>query len=167
MMLIRWLVFCLFVTSLSLAQTPLSLELERYLVTEVEQDGELIEVLHPAFELEPMQTIQETLFAHNQSDSSLTQVGLSMPIPAGMSYLAESAAPLVLNDVTVSPQFSYDAGISYDFAPLMKTITVIQNGQEITKEVEVSSDEYTHVRWVIPNLLPETQVTVAFKATVR
>lgn len=149
------------------AQSPIELNLERFLINELEQDGESTEILSPALELQPGQMIQEIVAASNMSDTSLSSIDLVLPVPEGTFYMAETAVQIHFTDHMVAPQFSFDLGKTFSFPPLLKTITVIENGKEVLKEVEVSPKDYTHVRWLVPQLLAQEEVTASFKAVVR
>lgn len=155
-------------TTLSLSQSnPIQLDLERFLVTEQVQDNETVEVLTETVDLSPGDVIEETLFASNVSDELLTGLSLDLPVPVGTYYLAESATTLVVAEAQIAPQFSFDSGTSFAYPPLMKEIMVVEDGKEVTKKVEVKAEEYTHVRWFIPGLNADENISASFRARVR
>jgi len=164
----RFLVYLMLCLCFSLAQSnPISLVLERYLVSEQVQDGKSVEVLIDTIELQPGDIIEETLIASNVSDDSLGNISLELPVPNGTYYLAKSADTLVVAEEEIQPQFSFDSGNSFAYPPLMKEITVVEDGKEVIKTVEVKSEEYTHVRWLIPGLIVDEQISASFRARVR
>ena len=165
LMRIFWLAIAL--CSLTQAQAPLTLNLERFLVTQEEQEGKVIDVLSEAFESQPGQIIQETLTASNVSSDLLKQIGLVIPVPEGTSYLAQTANPLSLTNQIIIPEFSFDGGNNFAQPPLMKSVKLIEDGKEVEKEVEVLPEEYTHVRWLVPTLDSKEQISVSFRAMVR
>lgn len=146
--------------------SPLRLELQRFLVIEQQQDGEQVETLVPALELQPGDTMEESLTALNVSDRSLGDIQLVVPIAVNTAYLAGSASELLLAATPVEPEFSFDNGLTFAHPPLKRTIVVIENGIRTESEVVVEPQEYTHVRWSIPVLAPEQDVVVAFRAVV-
>ncbi len=148
-------------------QSPINLSLERFLVNQETQEGELVDVLVPAFELVPSNVIEEQLTASNVTEESLAGISLELPIPQGTYFLADSALSLELANEVIRPQFSFDSASSFAFAPLFKMVTVLEDGKEVQKEVMVDPSEYTHVRWLITSLEPQENVMASFRAVVR
>ena len=155
--------FVLLGLNLSFAQSPIELQLQRHVVTQELKDGEQIETLTQALELEPGALIEESLFAKNVSDAALNRVGLVVPVPEGTMYIAGSAAPITVAKTQALPEFSTD-GETFALPPLMTTV-VSEDGTET--RVEVLPEAYTHVRWVIPEFEAQAEVTVRFRAEVR
>ena len=44
---------------------------------------------------------------------------------------------------------------------------MVEGGKEVEKEVEVKPEEYTHVRWVIPEMPKGTKVQVSLRTVVK
>lgn len=107
------------------------------------------------------------LVAENRSQNPLRQVALVIPIPKETYYLEGTAKPLSLNGVTIRPEFSFDGGRTFGFPPLKKRIRVVENGKEVEKEVEVKPEEYTHVRWLVPEVPKGGKVVVSLRTRVR
>ncbi|MCA9838826.1 MAG: hypothetical protein KC422_18060 [Trueperaceae bacterium] len=164
----RWALGFILLCFIAVAQqSPLELKLERFVITQVEQDGEMTELRAAAFESRPGDVIEEVLTATNLTAESLTGVALEIPVPLGSSYLADTASVLELESQSIVPQFSFDNGSSFAYAPLYKTITVLEDGKEVTKEVIVDPSEYTHVRWLVPQFSANAELTASFRAVVR
>lgn len=147
--------------------TPLDVVLERFQVVEVTEDGEVREELRSVLELEPGDTVEETVHVTNTGDDDLRAVGVVLPVPEGTRYLEGSALPLEQAGATVEPEFSYDGGASYGVPPLTRTVTVEEDGRQVEKDVEVGPEEYTHARWVLPLLEAQSTVTARLRAVVR
>ncbi|WP_038056890.1 hypothetical protein [Thermus amyloliquefaciens] len=148
---------------LALAQA-LSLDLRPYRVQVVE--GKEVYEENP-LSVKPGDVLEWRLVAENRSQGTLRQVVLVIPIPKETFYLEGSAKPLVLGSVTVRPEFSFDGGKTFGFPPLKKRVRVVENGKEVEKEVEVKPEEYTHARWVVPEVPKGTKVQVSLRTAVK
>lgn len=148
------------------AGSPLLLELERFLVLQQERDGEKVESLIPAFQLQPGDVMLETLTASNISDEPLQDIRLVVPIAPETNYVDGTAALPMIGESPVTPEFSFDSGLTFGRPPLKRTIVVIEGGLRKEREVAVVPEEYTHVRWTIPSLDPDENVVVGFRAVV-
>lgn len=149
--------------ALALAQA-LTLDLKPYLV-KVAEGKETFE--ENPLRVKPGDILEWRLVAENRSQGPLRQVALVIPIPKETYYLEGSAKPLTLNGVTIRPEFSFDGGKSFGFPPLKKKVRVVENGKEVEKEVEVKPEEYSHARWVVPEIPKGTKVQVALRTAVR
>lgn len=148
------------------AGSPLLLELERFLVLQEERDGETVESLVPAFQLQPGDVMLETLTASNVSSEPLREIQLVVPIAPQTNYVDGTAALPKIGEMPVAPEFSFDSGLTFGRPPLKRTIVVIEGGLRKEREVAVVPEEYTHVRWTIPSLEPYQDVQVGFRAVV-
>ncbi|MDX2004674.1 MAG: hypothetical protein SFU83_05290 [Meiothermus sp.] len=164
-----WIIGLSLVLALAFAQTrgAVKLDLQAYRVLSVQENGRSVEKLEEALEVRPGQLIEYRLAAQNTSQTALRQVSLVIPIPRTTAYQALSAAPLRLGQSLVAPQFSFDGGSVYGFPPLKRKVTVMENGKEVQREVEVKPEEYTHVRWVLPQMATQENVVLTLRATVR
>ncbi|KGQ22975.1 hypothetical protein [Thermus filiformis] len=153
----------LLLLALALAQS-LSLDLRPYLVQVV--DGKEVYQENPT-QVKPKDVLEWRLEAENRTEAPLRQVVLVIPIPKETYYLEGTAKPLVLKGATIHPEFSYDGGKTYGKPPLKKRVRVVENGREVEREVEVKPEEYTHVRWVIPELPAKAKVQVLLRTVVR
>ncbi|WP_051913558.1 hypothetical protein [Thermus caliditerrae] len=158
-----WWVWVFFALALALAQA-LSLDLRPYLVKVVE--GKEVYEENP-LAVKPGDVVEWRLVAENRSQGALRQVALVIPIPKETYYLEGSAKVLALNGSTIRPEFSFDGGKTFGFPPLKKRVRVVENGKEVEKEVEVKPEEYTHARWVIPEMAKGARVQVSLRTVVR
>ncbi len=147
---------------LALAQTaqPLLLDLKALKVV-------VKEVLEEALAVAPGDTKEWRLVAENRGKETLRQVVLVIPIPKETFYLDGTATPLRLGNATIRPEFSFDGGKTFGLPPLKKRVRVVENGKEVEKEVEVDPKEYTHARWVLPELKPGQKVEVRLRTMVK
>ncbi len=157
--------------ALAAAASALELSLVSYqVVREVDASGRVVEKLVPAAEVAPGDVLEWVLTAKNRSDQALKEVALTVPIPPHTAYLPGSVRPLALKRdervVKVAPVFSYD-GVHFAPPPLKKKIFVRENGRLVEKEVVVPPSAYTHVRWLVPELLPGETVQVRLRTRVR
>lgn len=156
-----WLGFLALLIALAQA---LGLDLKPYLVRVVE--GKEIYEENPVA-VKPGDVLEWRLVAENRAQGALRQVALVIPIPKETAYLDGSAKPLSLNGSTIRPEFSFDGGRTFGVPPLKKRVRVVENGKEVEKEVEVKPEEYTHVRWLIPELPKGGKVQVSLRTMVR
>ncbi|WP_337843838.1 hypothetical protein [Thermus sp.] len=123
------------------------------------------EVLVEALEVAPGDVVAWRLLAENKGKDPLRQVALVIPIPKETVFL--EAPVLLFKGVQIRPEFSFDGGKTFGFPPLKKRVRVVEGGKEVEKEVEVRPEEYTHVRYLIPELKPGEQVEVLVRTKVR
>ncbi|GLV47165.1 hypothetical protein TJA_03390 [Thermus sp. LT1-2-5] len=148
---------------IALAQA-LNLDLKPYLVRVVE--GKEVYEENPVA-VKPGDILEWRLVAENRSQGALRQVTLVIPIPTETVYLEGSAKLLSLNGATIRPEFSFDGGKTFGVPPLKKRVRVVENGKEVEREVEVKPEEYTHVRWLVPELPKGAKVQVSLRTAVR
>ena len=130
------------------AASPLKLVLSQFLVQTVTKDGKAQESLVEApKQAHPGELLEEQLQVSNIGKSALTSVRPSLPVPAGTLYVSQGGVPQ-----GASTEFSFDGGKTFGVPPLKRKVTRVENGQSVTKEVVVSSTEYTNVRWTLPTL---------------
>ncbi|MGQ9735241.1 MAG: hypothetical protein ACUVUP_01385 [Thermaceae bacterium] len=115
----------------------------------------------------PGDVLEWRLVARNLSDSPLRQAALVIPIPKETFYIEGSAKPLAYSGKTILPEFSADGGRTFSRPPLKKRIRVQEGGKEVEKEVEVKPEEYTHVRYLIPELKAKDKLEVSIRTEVR
>ncbi|RTI00107.1 hypothetical protein CSW29_06465 [Thermus scotoductus] len=125
------------------------------------------EELRQALEVRPGDILEYRLEAENVSNAPQKQVSLVLPIPKETAYLEGSATVLELRGLRILPTFSYDGGKTFGLPPLKRKVKVVEGGKEVEKEVEVKPEEYTHVRWVIPELGPKEKVVLKARVIVR
>ena len=155
--------------ALALAQTrsEIRLDLRAYRVLIAQEAGRTVEKLEAALDARPGELIEYQLNAQNITDNPLRQVVLVIPIPTSTAYVDQSAQPFRLGETLVTAEFSFDGGRTYGKLPLMRKVKVIENGKEVEKEVEVKPEEFTHARWVLPQLGAKQTVLLRLRAAVR
>jgi uncharacterized repeat protein (TIGR01451 family) len=103
------------------------------------RDGK--EVLQVADRAMPGEVIQYDALYRNQSSSSVRQLEPTLPIPAGLEYIPESAKP--------APAKASLDGKTFAPIPLMRPVT-LANGE--TKQQPVPVSEYRALRWELGDL---------------
>jgi len=158
----------IFLAGWALAQTgSIKLDLKAFRVVGVQEQNRTIERLEPAIEAKPGEVVEYQLTAQNTTDTVLRQVALVIPIPASTAYQPSSAQPLQLGDTLVIAEFSFDGGRTYGKLPLKRKVKVMENGKEVEKEVEVKPEEFTHARWVLPQMGARQTVMLKLRTIVR
>ena len=153
--------------ALAWAASGLELELASYKVLKFTNDqGEVVEKTVPAAEVAPGDVLLWVLTAQNASGKTLERVALTIPIPPHTVYVAGSARPLKLGELTIEPLFSYD-GTHFARPPLKKRVKVQEGDRVVEKEVVVPPEAYTHVRWLVPELRDGEKVQVSLRTQVR
>jgi uncharacterized repeat protein (TIGR01451 family) len=164
-----WIVGLGLLLAFALAQprNEVRLDLKAFRVLSVRQGGRTVERLEAALDARPGQLIEYQLNAQNTTDNTLRQVALIIPIPTSTTYQALSAQPLRLGETLVVAEFSFDGGRSFGKLPRMRKIRVVENGKEVEKEVEVKPEEFTHARWVLPQMSARQTVLLKLRTVVR
>lgn len=105
--------------------------------------------LQPAERAFPGEVIQYDALCHNQGSEALRRVEPTLPIPAGMVYVPDSAKP-------APAQASLD-GKNFQPIPLRRKV-VLPNGAVELREVPAT--EYRALRWFIGEMAPGSKTTV-------
>lgn len=153
--------------ALGQAASDMRLDLKAFRVVMVQEENRPVERLEPALDAKPGQIVEYQLTAVNTQSSPLRQVALVIPIPPNTAYQAGSALTLPLGNTLIVPEFSFDGGRSYALPPIKRKLKVVENGKEVEKEVEVKPEEYTHARWVIPQMEPKQTLTLKLRVVVK
>lgn len=157
----------LLILALAQGAEVLKLTLNSVLVVQERKNGQVVETFQPALAVKPGEILEWRLEAENTTDRPLRQVALVIPIPKETVYLEGSALALAWEGRRVLPQFSYDGGKTYGFPPLKRRVRSVESGQVVEREVEVRPEEYTHVRWLLPELGPKAKVLLKLRTTVK
>ncbi|MVN87465.1 hypothetical protein GO986_11865 [Deinococcus sp. HMF7620] len=147
------------------AQTPSPLKLTSgtSVVTQTTQNGKTTEVLTDASKVAVVPGVLLDM-AHTMQNVSATDLrGLKLDMKVDPATTFRSAACTVAGVVTL---YSID-GKTFGAAPLKKTVTVTENGQQVQRQVEVKPSEYTNVRWQVPLLKASSQGRCAIRAVVK
>lgn len=154
-------------SGLALAAEAVKLTLNSVRVIQESKNGQVSETFQPALAVKPGDLVEWRLEAENTTLAPLRQVVLVIPIPKETRYLEGSALALERGNTRLLPLFSYDGGQTYGLPPLKRKVKVSENGQEVEKEVEVKPEEYTHARWVLPELAPKEKILLKLRTTVK
>lgn len=143
--------------------SPLTLKAATLVVTQETRDGKKIEVLTDASKTQvvPGSVLSLRQTFRNVSKGALSSIALNMKVDPATTF---QQATCTLGGVTT--QYTTD-GKTFAAAPLMKTVTVTENGRSVQKKVEVKPSEYTAVRWNIARLNAGQEGTCAIRATVK
>ncbi|RIH83487.1 hypothetical protein Mterra_02263 [Calidithermus terrae] len=172
-----WVMIIGLVAALAFAKDPLVIEAKTYRVVQTQQDGKAVERLEEALGVRPGDVLEFQYEVSNTTIDPLRGVvvtvdlvkigGLNPDGSKALAYLPATASVLKLGEITLTPDFSYDGGRTYGKAPLRRKVRQLEGGKETEKEVEVRPEEYTHVRWVIPQLAANSKILLKLRVTVR
>lgn len=125
----------------------------------VNEGGEQVVKRVPAAEAAPGETVIFTIAYENVGDEAATDVVVNNPIPEGTAFVPGSAADT--GEVT----FSIDGGESFKRPSLLTYETTAPDG---TREKRTASPEqYTHIRWRLPEIPAGAGGEVGFRVEVR
>jgi uncharacterized repeat protein (TIGR01451 family) len=111
------------------------------------------ESLVPAEKAKPGDVIQYQAAYVNTGDGAANKVIATVPIPAGLALVDDSARP-------AAEQASVD-GKTFSNVPLTRRV---KNDRGAMEERPVPLAEYRALRWSIPQLAPGATITVALRA---
>lgn len=149
------------------AVDPLVLEAKTFKVIASQQDGKKVEKLVEALGAKPGETLEFQYLVENTTEKALNLVRVPVKLDPAVAYMDGTADSPQIAGLTVVPEFSYDGGARYGKAPLMKKVKVVEAGKEVEKEVEVKPEEYTNVRWVLPQVAAKQKLTLKLRVMVR
>jgi uncharacterized repeat protein (TIGR01451 family) len=105
----------------------------------------------------PGDVVLYRLIFTNTTDAPVRNVEFKDPLPAGLRYVAGSAAA---DREDVSIAYSIDGGRTYSAEP---TIEVVVDGERVMRPAP--PEMYTHIRWLVTGWVqPGAQVTAEFRA---
>lgn len=134
------------------AKTPLAITLTAQKVAK-QADGK--EKLLAANHALPGELIQYDALYHNQGARALNNVAPTLPIPAGMVYLADSASP--------APAEASLDGKNFERIPIKRKVTT-PSGE--TKEQEVAATEYRALRWQVGEMAPGAKTVIVARTRI-
>ena len=143
---------------------PIQAILEDFLVMSVRgANGRTTEQLNPdASRAKRGDVIQYEVTVKNTLKTPATAVRPTLRVPAGTVFVASSGG--TGNVVT---EYSFDGGKTFGKAPLFKTVTVTENGKQVSRRVQVKPTEYTNVRWNLGSLGPGQTHKMTLRVRVR
>jgi uncharacterized repeat protein (TIGR01451 family) len=119
------------------------------------------EEFQAADEARPSDVIEYRLTYANRGETTLRNVVIVDPVPAGTEYVNRSATRPYEGAV----EFSVDGGKTFHNWPIRIKKT---NADGELVEVVATADQVTHIRWNIGNNFePETEITFTYRAVVK
>ena len=103
----------------------------------------------------PGETLYYTITYSNSGDEPATNVKLDNPVPEGTAFIAGSAW-----GQGTEMLFSIDGGKSFKKAA---ALTYQQDGETRT----AAPEQYNAVRWIVPDIQPDSSGSVGFSALVK
>ncbi|KJG06470.1 hypothetical protein UB33_09505 [Photobacterium angustum] len=119
------------------ANQPLTSQMNAYLI-EVDKNGK--ELLKPADEVSPKDTVEYQLVYKNHSDQSLSGLVITGPIPENTQYVGNTGKTIIESKFLVS----IDGGSTFETEPVKREI--MKDGKKV--EVIIPPEKYTDVRWI-------------------
>lgn len=123
-------------------------------------NGKSIKKLVEAKSTNPGETLIFTLQYKNQGDEKATNVKVDNPIPKDTVFIVGSGIGKHSKML-----FSIDGGKTYKQPSLLTYEETLPNGKKVRKHA--SPEQYTHVRWVINEILPGKEGKVGFQVRVK
>ena len=134
------------------SKSPLAIALTAQKVVK-QSDG--VEKFLAADRVLPGEVIQYDALYQNQGQRPLNNVAPTIPIPAGMIFLPDSATPAPL-------EASLD-GKTFERIPLKRKVAM-PSGE--TQEQEVPAAEYRALRWQLGEMAPGARVTLVARTRI-
>ncbi|GHF52131.1 putative repeat protein (TIGR01451 family) [Deinococcus metalli] len=150
-------------TALAQAATPVVLNLALFAVHTVKADGKTTEQLVPSpGNVLPGDVLSQIVTVKNTGSKAVLNFPVTLPVPKNTVYLAPESGLASLRT-----EYSVDGGKTFAPAPLMKTVTVTENGKSVSKQVEVKPSEYTAVRWYVTELAAQSALKLGYRIQVK
>ena len=126
----------------------------------IEENGKEVIKKVEAIDILPGETVSYKLVFLNSGDEAAKGVDIVNRIPTESIYILGSAS-----DPNDSLTFSIDGGESFKRPSRLTYEIALSDG---TKEKRIAtSEQYTHIRWTIPNIEPKEQGFVTFDIRVK
>lgn len=113
----------------------------------------------PAEKTLPGDVLVYTMSYKNAGDEKAVAVKVDDPLPAGVKYLANSAS-----GANTQISFSADGGASFA-SPDQVMVEKVKAGKK--EKAKAGAVDYTHIRWVITEVLPGQGGQLGFRAVVQ
>jgi uncharacterized repeat protein (TIGR01451 family) len=115
----------------------------------------------PAKKAAPGEILTYTVAYSNKGDEAATNVVIDDPVPAGASYVANSATGDG-SEIT----FSNDGGRTYARPVMLFFNYRLPSSQKVERRV-ATPDQYTHVRWTVAKVAPGTSGQLTFQVKIK
>lgn len=145
---------------LAFAAPKITMQIKATKEVTVKQNGKNVTKMMPVKGVSPGDVITYTISYKNEGDELAKDVVINDPIPAGSSYLAETAEGKGA-DIT----YSIDKGKTYN-KPTILSYEAATPGGKSEKRV-ATPDDYTHIRWVVESVPAGGSGKVSFKVKVK
>ena len=143
--------------ALAKPQVKIGISAEKEVV--VTENGQTITKRIPATDATPGEIIIYTLTVANTGDETAANVVVNDPIPEGTAFLPGSATG------SSEPTFSIDGGKTFQKPSLLTYEITNSDG---TKEKRVASpNQYSAIRWQIPQVAAGAKDELSFKVKVK
>lgn len=150
-------------SALAQSASPISLNLVMSLVKNVTVAGKVTEqVVASPKSVFPGDVISQTVTVRNNTGKAIQNVPVKLPVPKSTMYLTPEKGMNVSG-----AEYSIDGGQTFAPAPLKKTVTVVENGKNVRREVEVKPSEYTAVRWIVGELAAGQSLKLGYRVQVK
>jgi uncharacterized repeat protein (TIGR01451 family) len=113
------------------------------------------ETLVEADKAKPGDTIQYEATYRNVGQSTAYNIGATVPVPAGLELLADSAKPVA--------ELASSDGKNFSAVPLMHDV---KNDKSVVESKPLPLSQYRALRWVIKELAAGASATVSIRARV-
>lgn len=143
-----------------MAQPKVSLEttLEKEVTTM--EDEKFVTKFVEAKEASPGDTVRITLTLSNSGDEKALNLVIDNPVAEGTQYIQGTAS-----EDLVIPLFSVDNGKTFKNVSLLTLDITLPDGTRETRKA--SPENYTTIRWTIPEISAGGTGTVSFKALIK
>jgi uncharacterized repeat protein (TIGR01451 family) len=143
--------------ALAAPQVELAIQAEKEVT--VTEDGQTVVKRVSAAEAAPGETVIFTISYANTGDEAATNVVINNPLSEGTTYIPGSATET--GEVT----FSIDGGETFKRPSLLTYETTNPDGSR--EKRTASPEQYTHVRWQLPEIPARGKGEVSFRVKVQ
>jgi uncharacterized repeat protein (TIGR01451 family) len=149
----------LLLPAVALAAPKVELSIQAEKEVTVTEDGKKVTKRVAAEEAAPGETIIFTIAYANTGDEAATNVVVNNPLPEGTAYVPGSATEK--GEVT----FSIDGGETFKKPSLLTYEITAPDGKK--EKRTASPEQYTHVRWQLPEIPAGERGEVSFRVQVK
>ncbi|MHA0042367.1 hypothetical protein [Deinococcus sp. PEB2-63] len=110
----------------------------------------------------PGDILREEVTLRNVSGRRLGQLNVTVPVPRGTEFSVLTTPAGERWTVT----YSTDSGKTFSAQP-RRTVTITENGRQVTRQVPVPTSSYTTVRWTVTSLSPDETLKFSFRVKVK
>ena len=152
------LLFAVSPTLSAAAKVEINVVSEKEVVVVVDGKRQLKRV--PAENIDPGETIVNTIHYRNSGDEKATNIELNIPLPGELTYIPDSASGKG-SKIT----FSIDGGKTFKRPSLLTYDVVLPNGKRQSRKA--TPDSYTHIRWTVKEIPVGRKGTASYQGRVK